>query len=55
MHEAKTNLSRLVQEVLDGGEVVIARANKPVVKLVALDEEKKVRRLGECRGLVKIW
>lgn len=35
--EAKTNLSRLIAEVEAGGEVIIARANKPVVRLVAVE------------------
>lgn len=34
MHEAKTHLSRLMQEVEAGEEVVIARTGKPIVKLV---------------------
>ena len=40
MHEAKTHLSRLVEQVLDGETVVIARAGKPVAELrpyVAID------------------
>ena len=36
IHEAKTNLSRLIQMVLDGKEVVITRNNQPVVRLQAL-------------------
>jgi prevent-host-death family protein len=34
VHEAKTNLSRLIAEVEAGGEVVITRNNKPVARLV---------------------
>ncbi|MBV8972876.1 MAG: type II toxin-antitoxin system prevent-host-death family antitoxin [Sphingomonadaceae bacterium] len=42
MLEAKTNLSRLIAEVEAGGEVVIARHNKPVVRLVAVDASSAV-------------
>jgi prevent-host-death family protein len=44
IHEAKTNLSALIAAVEAGEEVVIARANKPVVKLVAM-EPKPVQRI----------
>ncbi|MEQ1593254.1 MAG: type II toxin-antitoxin system Phd/YefM family antitoxin [Thiobacillaceae bacterium] len=44
IHEAKTNLSALIAAAEAGEEVVIARANKPVVKLVAL-EPKPVQRI----------
>jgi len=36
IHEAKTHLSRLLSEVETGGEVVIARDQKPIARLVAL-------------------
>lgn len=54
IHAAKTHLSRLVREVVEGGEVVIARGNVPLVKLVLVDEAKPGRRLGTARGTVKI-
>jgi prevent-host-death family protein len=44
IHEAKTNLSALIAAVEAGEEVVIARANKPVVRLVAM-ETKPVQRI----------
>ena len=37
MHEAKTHLSRLVQAAANGEPFIIARAGKPVVKVVALE------------------
>ena len=48
MHEAKTQLSRLVDQAVKGEPFVIARAGKPLVKVVALDapEPKPVRRTG---------
>ena len=46
MHEAKTNLSRLIQSALDGEEVIIARGNQPLVRLQVLESAKPRRRLG---------
>jgi prevent-host-death family protein len=48
IHEAKTNLSRLVDEAAKGEPFIIAKAGKPVVKVVALDAPKsdEMRRLG---------
>lgn len=54
IHQAKTHLSRLVREVVEGGEVIIACGKVPMVKLVAVDEAKGQRVLGTARGLVKI-
>lgn len=45
VHEAKTRLSALIAAVEAGEEVVIARANKPVVKLVLVEPEKPARRV----------
>ena len=49
VHEAKTQLSRLLAEVEQGGEVVIARAGKPVARLVPFREEAP-RTPGVWRG-----
>lgn len=48
MHEAKTHLSRLVKAAAGGEPFVIARAGKPLVKVVALDapEPARARRTG---------
>jgi prevent-host-death family protein len=54
IHEAKTHLSRLVDEAVRGGEVVIARGNRPLVKLVPVEETLPPRRLGTAAGKVKI-
>lgn len=55
IHHAKTNLSKLIQQAESGEEVIIARAGKPVVKLVPVAKEKSQRRriLGSAVG--KIW
>jgi prevent-host-death family protein len=41
IHEAKTNLSRLVEEAARGEPFIIAKAGKPIVKVVPLDAPKK--------------
>ncbi len=54
VHEAKTHLSRLLERVDSGEEVFIARAGKPVAKLVAIEPVKKTRgMLGKYKG--QIW
>lgn len=45
VHEAKTHLSALIAAVEAGEEVIISRANKPVVKLVPVEPEKQVKRV----------
>lgn len=49
IHAAKTNLSRLVARVEAGEEIVIARGNKPVAKLVPIAPKPK-RVFGSMRG-----
>ena len=53
IHVAKTHLSRLIERVEAGEEVVIARRNKPVVKLVPFDQPKPKRQFGSMKG--KVW
>jgi prevent-host-death family protein len=50
IHQAKTQLSRLIEEVSEGKEVTIARAGKPVARLVPIRKERKRRRLGPLAG-----
>jgi prevent-host-death family protein len=54
IHEAKSRLSKLVQQVEKGEEVIIARAGKPVAKLVPYSEEGKARRGGQWSGKVHV-
>lgn len=54
IHVAKAHLSELIQKAMLGEEVVIARDNKPMVKLVALSPPKRQRTLGFAKGLVTI-
>lgn len=53
VHEAKTHLSRLLAQVEDGEEVVIARNGTPVARIVRL-ERRKGRRFGAMKGLIEI-
>ena len=51
IHEAKTHLSRFVDQAAAGEEIIIARSGKPVARLVALpDESDQPRVLGLGRG-----
>lgn len=54
IYQAKTHLSALVDQALDGEEVVIARAGKPLVKLVPYLKMPVKRVPGEWKGKVKI-
>jgi prevent-host-death family protein len=54
VHEAKTQLSRLLQEVEDGEEIVIARNGTPVAKLVPHVEQPKPREPGWAKGRIEI-
>lgn len=47
IHEAKTNLSKLIEKALNGEEVVIAKAGKPLVRLVPVVEKE------DCFGMDK--
>jgi prevent-host-death family protein len=53
VHEAKTHLSRLLVRVAGGEEIVIARAGKPVAKLVPIDP-KPQRVIGQDDGLFEV-
>lgn len=52
VHEAKTNLSRLIQKACDGEEVIIARGKKPMVKLVPVGESMRKRVPGGFEGQI---
>jgi prevent-host-death family protein len=54
IQEAKAQLSALIARAEAGEDIVIARANKPVVRLVPVVAPKFERRLGEAKGLVQI-
>jgi len=50
IHQAKTHLSRLLERVAMGEEVIIAKAGTPVAKLVPFDQQAKTRIFGSARG-----
>ena len=52
VHEAKTHLSRLIRAALDGEDVVIAKDNRPPVRLEVLPEARRTRQLGTVRELI---
>ena len=54
IHQAKTQLSRLIERVLQGEEIVIGRAGKPVAKLVPYERSAQPRQGGQWRGQVAI-
>ncbi|MSP97566.1 MAG: type II toxin-antitoxin system Phd/YefM family antitoxin [Betaproteobacteria bacterium] len=54
IHEAKTHLSRLVEEVSKGREILIAKAGKPMAKLSGITTAKPRRTPGFLKGKIKI-
>jgi prevent-host-death family protein len=54
IYDAKTQLSRLIEEAAAGNDVVIARGGKPVARLTRLDEPRRKLKFGVLRGKVRI-
>lgn len=54
IHEAKTHLSKLLERAAGGEEIIIAKAGKPMAKLVPYREEERPREPGYWRGQVDI-
>jgi len=54
IHQAKTNLSRLIRKASEGEDVVIARGSKPVARLVPVGEVKGKRRPGSLKGRLRV-
>ena len=53
-HDAKTHLSQLLERVANGEEIVIAKAGKPVARLVGFRGGDRKRTGGQWKGLVRI-
>ena len=53
IHEAKTHFSKLLTRVQAGEEITIAKAGKPVARLVPIRPERRERRPGTAKG--KVW
>jgi prevent-host-death family protein len=54
LHEAKTSLSHLVDRAAAGEEIVLARAGKPLARLVPLEPARKPRQPGGWEGRIRI-
>ena len=54
VHAAKTNLSKLIEKACAGEEIVIARDNEPVVKLVPVNRPEPKRQFGALKGRLNI-
>ncbi|MSQ22951.1 MAG: type II toxin-antitoxin system prevent-host-death family antitoxin [Chloroflexi bacterium] len=54
IHEAKTHLSRLIEQAVNGESIVIAKAGKPLVKIVALGAPRAPQRLGFMDGEISV-
>lgn len=54
IHEAKTHLSRIIDEVAAGAEVIIAKAGKPMARLTAIEATVRPKRLGLLKGKIKV-
>lgn len=54
IHQAKTNLSKLIERASQGEEIIIARGSKPVAKLVPVGAVKGKRQPGSMKGKLEI-
>ena len=54
VHKAKTQLSELLVRVEAGEEIILARGNQPIAKLVPLNPHSKQREFGVLRGLISV-
>jgi prevent-host-death family protein len=54
IHEAKTHLSRLVERVAAGEEIIIARSGRPIARLVPYAAPEQRRTFGRMRGKIHI-
>jgi prevent-host-death family protein len=55
IHEAKTHLSRLIEEAVNGKSFIIAKAGKPLVKVTAIKRaDKKPQRIGFLKGQILV-
>jgi len=54
IHDAKTHLSKLIEQAENGEEVIIARAGKPVARLTAITPPARGRRFGAMKGRAQV-
>jgi prevent-host-death family protein len=54
IHEAKTHLSKIVDDVAAGAEVIIAKAGKPMARLSPISVPARPKKLGLLKGRIKV-
>ena len=54
IHEAKTQLSKLIESVAMGEKIMIAKAGKPAAMLVPVPSQKTLRQPGAMKGKIRI-
>ncbi|HEY2051642.1 MAG TPA: type II toxin-antitoxin system prevent-host-death family antitoxin [Caulobacteraceae bacterium] len=54
VHQAKTQLSRLIASAIEGEEIIIARGDKPAVRLVPVEEVRGTPRFGALKGQLSL-
>ena len=54
IHQAKTHLSKIVDEAAAGREVIIAKAGRQIVRLVPIDAKPRPKKLGGLKGRIKV-
>lgn len=54
IHQAKTHLSRLIEDVANGNEVLIAKGGRPMARLVPLGRDDSPRRAGQLKGKIRM-
>ena len=54
VHAAKTNLSRLIEQACAGEEIVIARDNRPMVRLVPVEHREPRKQFGSMKGTIEV-
>jgi prevent-host-death family protein len=54
IHQAKTHLSQLLEDVIQGEEIIIAKAGKPIARLVAITATSQLRHRGLLKGRIII-
>jgi len=54
IHDAKTHFSKLINQALQGEEIIIAKGGQPLIRLVPYTKETALRKGGQFAGLIKI-
>ena len=54
IHDAKTHFSKIINKVLAGEEIIIAKGGKPLVRLTPYTESKALRKGGQLKGMIEV-